>query len=161
MRFLLIEVELTKRARRKTCDVHSPLSLADIVPSRHPAHTTRRELGFRHTVILNLGILTMGGVLFGSPALPKTSSVEGRSSLGIMQNSPPTRCWVETDCGRGEVCHLSITITGAPALKLLQALKHTHYTRRAGSRWRRGHPTCDWKWCFIAPSRRKHSEPLG
>ena len=46
-----------------------------------------------------LGILIMGVVLLGSPALPKTGSVDGRSSLGIMQNSPPTSCWVETDYG--------------------------------------------------------------
>ena len=73
--------------------------------------------------LCGLGILIMGVVLLGSHALPKTGSVEGRSSLGIMQNSPPSRCWVETDCGPGEVCHLSITITGGPALKLLQVLK--------------------------------------
>jgi len=56
-------------------------------------------------------------------AVSKTSSVKGGSILGIMENVPPTKCWVETDCRHGEICHMSIRVTGAPAMKLLQSLK--------------------------------------
>jgi hypothetical protein len=53
----------------------------------------------------------------------KTSSVDGKSTLGILQNVPPTHCWVETDCDPGKVCHMSISVTGEPARKLLKTLK--------------------------------------
>jgi hypothetical protein len=67
-------------------------------------------------------------LLFSVGMLPhttnsKTSSVSGKSSLGIMQNAPPTPCWIETDCDPGKVCHMSISITGAPARELLKTLK--------------------------------------
>ena len=57
------------------------------------------------------------------PSFAKVSSIKGKSSLGVMENLPPTSCWVETECKRGEICYLSITVTGPPAKKLLQVLK--------------------------------------
>jgi hypothetical protein len=57
-------------------------------------------------------------------AFLKTRSVNGKSSLGIMQNAPPTvPCEIETDCDPGKVCHMSISVTGAPARELLKTLK--------------------------------------
>jgi hypothetical protein len=56
-------------------------------------------------------------------ASSNTSSVNGKSILGIMQNVPPNHCWIETDCDPGKVCHMSIMITGAPAKHLLKTLK--------------------------------------
>jgi hypothetical protein len=67
--------------------------------------------------------LLVGYVMLGNAANSKTSSVTGRSSLGIMENVPPTSCWAETDCGPGAICHMSIRVTGVPAMKLLKVLK--------------------------------------
>ena len=53
----------------------------------------------------------------------KTISVKGKSTLGIMQNVPPTHCSIETDCGPGKICHMSISVTGEPARNLLKTLK--------------------------------------
>jgi hypothetical protein len=57
-------------------------------------------------------------------ALLKTRSVNGKASLGILQNSPPTPpCEIDNDCEPGKACHMSISITGAPARELLKTLK--------------------------------------
>jgi len=61
--------------------------------------------------------------LLPTTARSKTTSVEGKSTLGIMQNVPPTHCWIETDCGPGKICHMSISVTGEPAKNLLKTLK--------------------------------------
>jgi hypothetical protein len=70
-----------------------------------------------------IGITLALAAAIASPAASKTSVVKGKSSLSIMQNTPPIVCPTEQDCGPGQVCHLSITVTGAPAMRLLQALK--------------------------------------
>ena len=67
--------------------------------------------------------LLISVVMLPRTASLKTSSVNGKSSVGIMKNAPPTSCWVETDCDPGKVCHMSISVTGAPASELLKTLK--------------------------------------
>jgi hypothetical protein len=59
--------------------------------------------------------LAISVVMLPQNASLKTRSIDGKSSLGIMQNVPPTSCWVETDCSAGEVCHMLIRVKGAPA----------------------------------------------
>jgi len=78
----------------------------------------------KHRKLPRLSMYLLGAcALFCGSAVSKTSSVKGGSTLGTMENVPPTKCWVETDCRQGEICHMSITVTGAPAMKLLQSLK--------------------------------------
>jgi hypothetical protein len=74
-------------------------------------------------------------ILLTSSAVSETSSVKGGSTLGIMENVPPTSCWVETDCNPGEVCHMSITVTGTPATKFLQMLKYRVQRDKTFSEW--------------------------
>ena len=69
-----------------------------------------------------LASLVIGGC-FGSAAAAKSLTVDGAVRLGISKNEPPVGCWVESDCPEGEICHMSINITGEPAQQLLDTLK--------------------------------------
>jgi hypothetical protein len=57
-------------------------------------------------------------LLMISPAMAK-DVVHGKSSLGVVPNVEPC----PTDCPPGQVCHMTITVTGAPATELLMTLK--------------------------------------
>ena len=82
------------------------------------------------------GICLLAGYFaLGYAANSKTSFVNGGSSLGIMENIPPTSCWIETDCRTGAICHMSIRVTGASAMKLLKALKEQVQPDKTFKEW--------------------------
>jgi hypothetical protein len=60
----------------------------------------------------------IAAVLVFSPAMAK-DVVHGKSSLGVVPNVSPC----PTDCAPGKVCHMTLSVTGAPAKELLKTLK--------------------------------------
>jgi hypothetical protein len=54
-----------------------------------------------------------------SPAMAKDIVQTGKSSLGVVPNVEPC----PTDCAPGKVCHMTLSVTGAPAKELLKTLK--------------------------------------
>jgi hypothetical protein len=61
---------------------------------------------------------TITALLAISPAVAK-DVVHGKSSLSVMPNLEPC----PTDCALGQACHMTISVTGAPAKDLLKTLK--------------------------------------
>ena len=74
--------------------------------------------------LFRIGLLAVSLTsIFSGSVLAKSTIVDGKTRLGILQNVPPTECWIESGCAPGQVCHISIRISGAPAASLLKALK--------------------------------------
>ena len=72
-----------------------------------------------HLQKLLLGIVAAMMLVTISPAMAKDTVQTGRSTLSALPNVEPC----PTDCAPGTVCHMRISITGAPAKELLKTLK--------------------------------------